>query len=91
MSGSNSNNNNSTINNIANNQTSASSSSIFVGSLPFNISSSALEAYFSQFARVVKLDLPKNTSSGKLRGFAFIHFQNEDEVSSVLKIAQHVL
>lgn len=87
----------STLNNIANQplvsieQPVVSSSSIFVGGIPHNITVSALESYFSQFGTVAKIDLPRHFSSGKLRGFCFVHFQSESQAESVLKGSPHVL
>jgi RNA recognition motif-containing protein len=60
---------------------------IFVGGIPPALKRDDLNFYFSQFGQILKIDLPvKKGRRGKekLRGFAFIHFLDQESVDHVL-------
>lgn len=73
---------------LENSQSEAEPSKIFVGGIPPGLSEEDLDAYFSQFGEIVKIDMPtKKGRRGKvkLRGFAFIHYSDSVSVDLVLE------
>lgn len=57
-----------------------------MGNLPANIDidSKELEAVFSMFGQVIKIDIIKNRENGKSKGFAFISFAEDESVNSAI-------
>jgi RNA recognition motif-containing protein len=49
---------------------------IFVGNLPFQISNEELESLFSQCGSITGINLRKDRTTGKSKGFGFITFDN---------------
>lgn len=50
---------------------------LFVGSLPWSLSSSSLKDLFAQYGEIVDAIIISDSSSGRSKGFGFITFANE--------------
>ena len=48
------------------------STSIYVGNLPFTVTTEALEALFSPYGTVENVNLIQDRETGRLRGFGFV-------------------
>lgn len=57
---------------------------IYVTNLPFSISESQLEEYFSKYGEISEVAIPKDRYTGKVKGFGFIEFENMDSVNKLL-------
>ena len=63
---------------------------IFVGGLG-DLNENIIEAYFSQFGKIEKILLMKDTNTKKSRGFGFIIFDEQDTIELILSIPRHVI
>jgi len=57
---------------------------IFVGGLAKTTSEEAINAYFSEFGFVTEVMLKKDRETGESKGFAFVSFEDEVSVATVL-------
>ncbi|NP_001079913.1 RNA binding motif protein X-linked 2 L homeolog [Xenopus laevis] len=57
---------------------------IFIGGLPFELTEGDVICVFSQYGEVVNINLARDKSSGRSRGFCFVCF--EDQRSTVLAV-----
>lgn len=57
---------------------------IFCGGLPFDLTEGDLIVVFSQFGEIVDVNMPRDPTTGKPRGFAFLAY--EDQRSTVLAV-----
>jgi len=57
---------------------------IFVGNLPFGVSTGQLEKLFESFGEIVGVNIRKDRMSGKPKGFAFVTFSSSDAVSRAI-------
>uniref|UniRef100_T1GGZ9 RRM domain-containing protein n=1 Tax=Megaselia scalaris TaxID=36166 RepID=T1GGZ9_MEGSC len=57
---------------------------IFVGGLPYDLTEGDIISVFSQYGEIVNLNLIRDKTSGKSKGFCFICF--EDQRSTVLTV-----
>ncbi|XP_074648612.1 uncharacterized protein LOC141904060 [Tubulanus polymorphus] len=64
---------------------------IFVGGLAWDLVESELKDHFSQFGEVEVVDLKKDLTTGKNRGFCFITFKDCDCVKKVLSTSNHYI
>ena len=55
-----------------------------MGGLPVNIDNKFLKQYFEQFGRVVDANVVFHHETMKSRGFAFVVFESESTVETVL-------
>lgn len=62
---------------------------IFVGGLPNTISEEDVKMYFEAFGQVNEVQLIKDRETGRLRGFAFITFDDEDSADKCLQRRTH--
>jgi RNA-binding motif X-linked protein 2 len=62
----------------------AHSAYVFAGGLPFALTEGDVLAIFSQFGEIVDINLVRDRSTGKSRGFAFLAY--EDQRSTVLAV-----
>ena len=58
---------------------------LFVGGLPFSITSSQLEEMFSKFGKVASCEVITDRYSGQSKGFAFIEMENDKEADEAIK------
>jgi len=62
---------------------------IFVGGLPSTISEEDLTNYFQQFGRVNEVELLRCRETNRLRGFAFVTFDDEDCADKCIQRRTH--
>lgn len=60
---------------------------IYLGSIPHGFYEEQMKSYFSQFGKVVSVNLARSSKTGRSKGFAFVQFRNED----VAKIAAETM
>lgn len=58
---------------------------LFVGGLPFSITSSQLEEMFSKFGTVVSANVITDRDTGQSKGFGFVEMENEKEAAEAIK------
>lgn len=66
---------------------------IYVGNIAYNATNADLEALFATFGRVIKVTIPKDYEKERIKGYAFIEFENsEDEEQAILGLnkSQHM-
>lgn len=63
---------------------------IYLSSLPSTITENSLRNYFSEYGKVIEIDLSRNLSQGFCRGFGSITFTNDADIRSILNTG-HVL
>lgn len=58
---------------------------VYVGNIPFETTEKDLRELFKSVGKVLKVIIPKDKSSGKPRGFAFVEFENENDVRNAIE------
>ena len=58
---------------------------LYVGNLPFSVTSDELNKMFSQFGKVNSADLIIDKYTGKSKGFAFVEMDDEKEAVEAIK------
>src|SRR4030043_2419237 len=61
------------------------SKKLFVGGLPYTVTSSQLEEIFSKFGKVVSCDLITDKYSGQSKGFGFVEMDNDKDADEAIK------
>lgn len=64
---------------------------VFVGNLPWTVSSRELRKYFTSFGHVATADVLFDHSTGLSRGYGFVQFTTSGGYENVLKNSQHEL
>lgn len=64
---------------------------IFVGGLPWDCVEKTLRDHFCKFGHLTRVELPTHPGNGRPKGFAFIHFAEDDHVKNVFKTPYHIL
>ena len=54
---------------------------LFVGSLPPDITEETLRKHFSEFGRVISTVIPRDRNTGRHKNYAFVQFSSEEEAS----------
>lgn len=62
---------------------------IFVGGLPSSITEEELRKYFESFGRVNQIELLRDRETSRLRGFAFVSFEDEDSADKCIQRRSH--
>lgn len=62
---------------------------IFVGGLPSTASEEDLRGYFERYGRVNEIELLRDRDTQRLRGFAFVTFDDEDSADKCLQRRTH--
>lgn len=62
---------------------------IFVGGLPSTINDDELRKYFERFGRVTETELLRDRETNRLRGFAFVTFDDEDSADKCIQRRTH--
>ena len=55
---------------------------LYVGNLPYSVSSSELEQMFSQFGSVSSAQVISDRETGRSKGFGFVEMANDDEAQA---------
>jgi len=58
---------------------------LFVGGLPYSITSSQLEEMFSKFGTVVSCNVITDKYSGQSKGFGFVEMQEDKDADEAIK------
>ncbi|MFN6485537.1 MULTISPECIES: RNA-binding protein [unclassified Nostoc] len=59
--------------------------SIYVGNLSYDVTQDALSAVFAEYGTVKRVQLPTDRETGRLRGFAFVEMNSEDEETKAIE------
>lgn len=62
---------------------------IFVGGLPSVVTDEDLKKYFERFGKVIETELLRDRETNRLRGFAFITFEDEDAADKCIQRRTH--
>lgn len=58
---------------------------LFVGSLPWSLSSTSLKDLFAQYGEIVEAIIISDSATGRSKGFGFITFANEEDAAKAQK------
>ena len=58
---------------------------LFVGGLPFSVTSSQLEEMFSKFGKIISCDVIMDKYTNQSKGFAFVEMEKEEEADEAIK------
>ncbi len=61
------------------------SKKLFVGGLPYTVTSSQLEEMFSKIGKVVSCDVIIDRYSGQSKGFGFVEMEDDKEADEAIK------
>jgi RNA recognition motif-containing protein len=59
--------------------------SVYVGNLSYQVTQEDLIETFSEYGKVVNVQLPKDRETGRMRGFAFVEMSSEDEETAAIE------
>ena len=62
---------------------------IFVGGLPNTITEDELRHYFESYGRVNQIELLRDRETNRLRGFAFVSFEDQDSADKCIQRRSH--
>ena len=60
-------------------------SKLYVGNLSFNIENIDLEKIFSESGTVISVDIIKDKSTGRNKGFGFVEMKNQQEAAGAIE------
>ena len=60
-------------------------SKLYVGNLSFNTENIDLEKLFSESGTVVSVDIMKDKSTGRNKGFGFVEMKNQQDAAAVVE------
>jgi RNA recognition motif-containing protein len=61
------------------------SKKLYVGGLPYSVTSAQLEEIFSKIGKVVSCDLITDKYSGQSKGFGFVEMEKDNEADQAIK------
>lgn len=59
--------------------------SVFVGNLPYEVSEEDLRSVFADYGTVKGVRIPTDRETGRMRGFAFVEMESEDQETSAIE------
>ena len=59
---------------------------IYVGNIPYSATESSLRELFERHGRVVKVALPTDCETGRIRGFGFIEMPEADAARAIAEL-----
>lgn len=59
--------------------------SIFVGNLSYQVTQEDLREVFAEYGKVKSVRLPTDRETGKVRGFAFVEMESEEQESVAIE------
>lgn len=62
---------------------------VFVGGLPSSVTEEDLSIYFERYGRVNEVELLRDRETNRLRGFAFVTFDDEDSADKCIQRRSH--
>ncbi len=58
---------------------------VYVGNLSFQITAGELRNLFEKYGKVDQVSVPRDTATGRARGFAFVEMQDEDSAAAAIR------
>ncbi len=58
--------------------------SIYVGNLPYEVTSEDLIEVFSEYGKVNRVYIPTDRETGRMRGFAFVEMENDAQEAKAI-------
>lgn len=58
--------------------------SIYVGNLPYEVTSEDLMEVFAEYGTVSRVHIPTDRETGRMRGFAFVEMENDTQEESAI-------
>jgi RNA recognition motif-containing protein len=58
--------------------------SIYVGNLSYDVTQDDVSQVFAEYGTVVRVHLPTDRETGKMRGFAFVEMKDETQENSAI-------
>ena len=59
--------------------------SIYVGNLSYQVTEDDLKQAFAEYGKVSRVQLPTDRETGRLRGFAFVEMETEDQETAAIE------
>lgn len=59
---------------------------IYVGNLSYNVNEDELQGLFAQYGEITNVNLIKDRSTGRSKGFGFVEFATSDQAQDALKM-----
>ncbi len=59
---------------------------LYVGNLSYNTTEESLRTKFSEAGTVVSVEMIKDRDSGRMKGFAFVTMNNQEEAEKAIKL-----
>jgi RNA recognition motif-containing protein len=59
--------------------------SIFIGNLSYEVTQADLREVFAEYGTVKSVRLPTDRETGKVRGFAFVEMESEDQETAAIE------
>lgn len=59
--------------------------SIYVGNLPYEVTSEDLTEIFAEYGTVKRVHLPTDRETGRMRGFAFVEMETEAQETKAIE------
>lgn len=59
--------------------------SVYVGNLSFSVTEEDLSTAFSEYGTVKRVQLPTDRETGRVRGFAFVEMETEDQEAAAIE------
>jgi RNA recognition motif-containing protein len=61
-------------------------SKLYVGNLSYDTTEDSLRSLFTQAGTVVAVDMIKDRDTGRMKGFAFVTMNNDEEAQNAIKM-----
>lgn len=58
---------------------------IYVGNISYEVTEADLNDVFAEYGAVKKVQIPVDRTTGRVRGFAFVEMQTEDEEATAIE------
>lgn len=59
--------------------------SIYVGNLSFDVTQEDLSQVFAEYGTVKRVQVPTDRETGRMRGFAFVEMETEDQEAAAIE------
>ncbi len=59
--------------------------SIYVGNLSYDVTQEDLTEVFAEYGKVKRVHLPTDRETGRMRGFAFVELESDEEETSAIE------
>ncbi len=63
--------------------------SIYVGNLPYEVTSDDLTNVFTDYGTVNRVHIPTDRETGRMRGFAFVEMATEEQEEKAIEALDH--